>query len=399
MLSSRSSSSSPHITFAKDQGHNSIYTTPNRLRELANTIWKSCRPISIQIVPSGGCNEVIGLSRVGEDGTESCYVLRVPLERIRPQQLSSHVALLQLLFRRNLIPVPDIIEFDSTCANALASPYMLQDRLPGVAFSSIFPIVDVTNKCHIATTLGGYVRKMVMLKVPVAGRAAHAPDTTRQKLCFQIEPLDGTKARMLSSSCSQSEAQSMYAMLSGILSAQDGAVSAYHTDYIPNPFAKPLLRILAALDKAAWEVDNHVALCHMDLGPRNILVQRDRETRLWGATAILDWDRGLFAPQFVCCAQLPWIWGGEEDENEQVPYETLLAGLTPDARAVKEAFDRAAGPDYQLYAYTEEYRRGRQLFRCALNSIECNEDFRAAVDMIAYWEQSLKLSPRSTFGH
>ena len=63
-------------------------------------------------------------------------------------------------------------------------------------------------------------------------------------------------------------------------------------------------------DLRDWDCfDNcHISLAHLDLEPRNILINPISDASSPILSAILDWDSAILAPQFMCCKPPFWLW-------------------------------------------------------------------------------------------
>ncbi|CAI4213283.1 unnamed protein product [Parascedosporium putredinis] len=131
-------------------------------------------------------------------------------------------------------------------------------------------------------------------------------------------------------------------------------------------------------------------LTHPDLAPRNLLVSDREKSSLSG---ILDWDGATFAPIFMACEPPYWLWAYEEEMDEdmeeliewekQVQYRE--ANLKCHGMKLKKLFDKAAGQEYQRFAYAPQYVLARRLVRFILEGMRSNEDFQEAQEMLIEW--------------
>ena len=55
------------------------------------------------------------------------------------------------------------------------------------------------------------------------------------------------------------------------------------------------------------------SLCHLDLMPRNIMIELEPEVSVSG---VLDWDSAVFVPEFMSCAPLSWVWAWDDEEED-----------------------------------------------------------------------------------
>lgn len=134
-------------------------------------------------------------------------------------------------------------------------------------------------------------------------------------------------------------------------------------------------------------------LCHLDLHPRNIMVELSSEDSI-SVTGILDWDDAVVAPKFVNCQPPGWLWGYDKDEhteNSLLPWPYELKGAnnppsTPEQQELKVTFDDHAGPEYPRLAYDESSRLIRGLYRIATNGLTANWFYEAAERIVREWE-------------
>ncbi|KAJ0124448.1 hypothetical protein J7T55_005786 [Diaporthe amygdali] len=106
--------------------------------------------------------------------------------------------------------------------------------------------------------------------------------------------------------------------------------------------------------------NGHFALSHLDLEPRNILVDPGTSSDSPIISGILDWDSAVLAPAFMSCAPPMWIWNWQEDEDE----DERLANEEPatiEQKELKTVFEAAAGARYVHSAYHPAYRLARRL--------------------------------------
>ncbi|KAH7017145.1 hypothetical protein EDB80DRAFT_747407 [Ilyonectria destructans] len=133
-----------------------------------------------------------------------------------------------------------------------------------------------------------------------------------------------------------------------------------------------------------WFADTHYSLAHLDLAPRNILINPTLDVQTPIISAVLDCDNAVLAPMFMSCAPPMWIWAWNDDEDED---ERTANDEPPTQEGVqlKLTFEEAAGPDYVRFAYKPAYRLVRRLLRFAIDGMRSNEDFEEAEAMLQEW--------------
>ncbi|KAL8346174.1 hypothetical protein RB598_000194 [Gaeumannomyces tritici] len=142
------------------------------------------------------------------------------------------------------------------------------------------------------------------------------------------------------------------------------------------------------LDAGGWFGGLQYSLAHLDLAPRNILVDTTSRNLV---TGILDWDSALLAPCFMSCYPPLWIWAWQDNEDEDERTANDDPG-TVQGRELKAEFEVAAGPDYVRLAYGAPYRLARRLVLFAMHGIQSNEDYKEAKAMLQEWAEVRSLA-------
>ena len=106
-------------------------------------------------------------------------------------------------------------------------------------------------------------------------------------------------------------------------------------------------------------------ICHLDLMPRNIMVETPNATSA-NISGILDWDSAVFAPFFVSCNPPSWIWDWAEEEDED-PAKANETPETPEMQELKQVFEDAVGSKFLTCSYNPEYQLARRLFDLAMH--------------------------------
>ncbi len=153
-----------------------------------------------------------------------------------------------------------------------------------------------------------------------------------------------------------------------------------------------MLKVVREMDDLRLFEPDSNCLCHLDLHPRNIMVEilPDGSVRI---TDVLDWDEAVIAPKFVNCQPPGWLWGYDKDthtENSLLPwpYELEGANITPSTlqrQELKTIFDEHAGPEYPQLAYDESSRLIRGLYRIATLGLTASWYYKAAKRIVKEW--------------
>lgn len=383
--------------------------------------------ITIERLHGGTFNRVIGLTftssqRKDQDLTSSPpteerasetvskYILRIP--RFDSARVGDDVA--ALLFVKRLpdlepcpempeFPVPEVIAFDETENNRLGSRFMVQKRLRGQRLDDVYPQLGHEKQRRVAQNLGRVYRRMLSVSSTQAGTLILPDDNNPLDLEIQVTSWDpgasiySTSGRKPRTSAPYRSGRSRETVLE-LLMRTFQEQKAEMRKSLPSDILRPhqidqFCKMVSEMDAAGYfkEVDGHFALSHLDLEPRNILVDLESPPDRRIISGILDWDSAVLAPAFMSCTPPMWIWDWQEDEHE----DERLANeepATPEQKELKTVFETAAGPQYVRCAYHPAYRLARRLVRFAIDGIRSNEDVKEAEAMLGEW-QSLLLQP------
>ncbi|KAI0845750.1 hypothetical protein F5Y00DRAFT_162459 [Daldinia vernicosa] len=343
-------------------------TFKNRVLDLAlHKIWPDATAdeIIIERMLGGGFNRIIGLSRhtAQQPDNDVQYILRIPRERDEP--LDSQVDTLRYLHERYNIPAPKVISFDHTDDNELNSRYMIQNRITGETLLSSYPSLTHEERCRVAWELGHVYSELLSTK-----SATSTILVPPEEEDIRDPPIP----------------QDIGKMLLDIFQSQKAAeLEARPRSIIRPELLDQFCKMTSGLAKDGWFEDCHISLAHLDMEPRNILVNPTSDTELPIISAILDWDSAIFAPQFMCCTPPLWLWAWSDYEEQD---ERTVNDIppTPEGRQLKQLFEEAAGKEYIRFACQPIYRFARQLVRFAVQGLLSNEDYNEARNMLREWE-------------
>ncbi len=368
----------------------SFVTFRSRVLDLAlSSIWPGSvtDEITIERLRGGGYNRIIGLTRQGLDGQsdiETEYILRVP--RFSSQaKVDNDVAVLQFLHQHTKIPIPQVVQFDATKNNALSSPYMVQNRIPGTDLSRTFPELDHEAKCRVARELGNLFNQMLSVRSSTAGRLVLSNNHNHHEAPIDISSLELTDDPPVRPYSNAPASESVHKVLTAIfLSRKAHSLETWPTEPSRPWFFDQLCRMTSELDTDGWLVNRHYSIAHLDLAPRNIMVNPTVDAQLPIVSGILDWDSAILGPMFLSCAPPLWIWAWQDDEEE----DERTANDQPatlEGQELKRCFEEAAGSEYVRLAYEPAYRLARQLVRFALEGLHSHEAFREGKEMLKEW--------------
>ncbi|KAI1661105.1 kinase-like domain-containing protein [Daldinia decipiens] len=391
MASPYSGSSTNSLTSTVAWGQEAFDTFQfNVLSFALNNIWPDAilDDIIIERLRGGGFNRIIGLTRKGSSRTNSAevqYIIRIP--RYKNAPVDRDVATLEFLERHTKISIPNVITFDNTPDNELESPYILQNRIAGTDVLSGFPKLNHAEKLRFAHELGNVFRQILAVRSHKAGSLVFS-DNEDLKAEFRVIPY---RSKVTSLAVPYSNTKTTTQTVRDLLLSNFEDQMAYILEKFPKASVKlglldKLCSMAGELEERGWFNNVHYCLAHLDLAPRNILINPTSDLKQPIISAVLDWDAAVFAPQFMACAPPLWLWGWLDDEDED---ERTANDVPPtvEGHQLKTAFERAAGKEYMRFAYHPAYRLARRLVRFAIgDGIQSNEDWRDAEEVLEEWK-------------
>lgn len=419
-----SSSDSDSLTVQSESstivyGHESFEQFQSKALAFAqSSVWPHADPndkITVERLCGGGFNRVIGLALISSSGKEhnaienqrtktwapdkvAEYILRIP--RFHYSRVDDDVAALLFVKRlpaaEHMIPVPEVITFDETENNRLQSPFMVQNRLKGQPVLQIYSQLEHGQQRRVAQELGLAFRRMLAVSSTQAGRLVlpdhnkaldaqiHVTSWDPHVSFFRALP---RKPRTTTPYRTGRASESVVELLKRTFQEQ----KAEFREMLPSDTLRPSLmdkwcNMASEMDAAGYfeEVDGHFALSHLDLWPRNILVDQESPSDRPIISSILDWDDAVLAPAFMSCTPPMWIWCWQygDDEDERLANEEPA---TSEQRELKKVFEAAAGPLYVKLAYPPAYRLARRLVRFAIDGMRSNGSWEESEDMLDEW--------------
>lgn len=359
----------------------------------------------IERLQGGDYNHIVGITLPPakyEKTRHRNLILRVP--RWGQGQMERVVATLEYLRQHSNISVPTIVATDSDNDNALGSPYVIQNRIPGSDLELLWDELNHSQRCMIAREIGSVIQCLLKLESPVTGYikgSIQRPGTARSLTVvpFELKNTDGDlfgEQEQHSSSAPGTPRQSQtiidfFKCQIGRWRAVDVARNAGMVDRTVGLWDS-MLEVVEEMNDLDLSKMGTYCLCHVDLHPRNIMAKTHPDGSV-KVTGILDWDEAVVAPKFVNCEPPGWLWGFDPDDlpREDLltwPYEMPGANDVPPTREkqeLKQIFEEFAGPEYVRLAYDECFRLSRGLFRVAVFGLTSSENYSAADRIISDW--------------
>ncbi|KAL6712756.1 hypothetical protein ACLMJK_009694 [Lecanora helva] len=386
-----------------------ISSTQAARRLRSKSLFRSMVPApqvpNVKHLKGGGYNHITAIELPPKYGEEAKrhLILRIPREYndARPEQ---QVATLNYVRERTSIPVPTVSAVDFSNDNALGRPYVIQHRVPGVDLESVWDTLSPQQRYIIASEVGRLIKTLLATECPTAGtieaiksELGHPTDAARV-VPFKLKDTYGELLNINADTSPAPELrpQTTLSLLESNLSCwRNAALTKNDAEFIfQAPLYQDLIRVTREMHTLNLFTPDANCLCHLDLHPRNIMVQIPSASSIH-ITGILDWDDAVIAPKFVNCQPPGWLWGYDKDthtENSLLPWPYELEGAnalpaTLEQRELKGIFDECAGDEYVRLAYGHESRLMRGLFRLATLGLTASWHDVAAERIVREWDE------------
>ena len=389
----------PHRNFMTRYSDSQLAVHMRRNRFLCVIAPSEIRPL-IKYLHSGTFNRITAITLPKSyRNIHRELVLRVPRDRdSRPDRA---VALLDYVRRSTSIPVPFVVATDCGVDNPLAWPYVLQHRVSGTDLSKGWETLCHSQKCIVAKEIGIVVRKLLALESQRAGIVDVESDESKIVGGPNIIPfeLDGADTEIIEAiNLNRTDMTSPQTTLDLF----EFLIKRWRQyDHDRSGRINYAVRLWDRMAKTVREMNdlgllgsNANCLCHVDLSSQHVMV-KVRVGQSPEVTAILDWDKAIFAPKFMNCDPPRWLWDNTKiflDEHGLWPWPYELPGANeapphPDKLELKRIFEEAAGSEYCALAYEDHYRVCRVMLRVAISGLDDSMDFKALERIFREWDR------------
>ncbi|KAL8756778.1 MAG: hypothetical protein Q9199_002702 [Rusavskia elegans] len=368
--------------------HEPYETFESRVHQLCRLLWPSAtedESFEVERLKGGSYNRVIGIKTPPSTGeAQGSYILRIPRFEIAQQQ--HEIAILRYVRQQTSIPITEVIFSDSTTENPLNLPYMIQTRIPGRCLQDVYPTLNHEQKRAIAKQWGQILLSQRTVQNNSSG-VVHATTNEDGTIVFAIDPYDvHSELNPDPADVRLSPAQSVLELF--VTQFERWEAAHIRSSRAPASAFRPphydrLIAIAKDMDAAGLFKDTSFTLCHLDLYPRNVMVdvQSDGAANI---TGVLDWDSAVFAPDFVVCAPPSWIWAWKEDDDEPLD-EAEITPANREDQELKRDFEEVVGNELRDFFYAPQYRMARKLFDIAIEGIPNNVAFEEAHELMKEW--------------
>ncbi|KAL8813133.1 MAG: hypothetical protein Q9200_000481 [Gallowayella weberi] len=373
----------------------------SRVHELCRQLWPTAskdEEFVIEKLRGGSSHRAIGIEPPSSTGdSHDRYVLRIPRFQFRTEtahaRQAREMAIVRYVRQHTSIPTAKIVFSDSTIKNPLEDPYVVQSRIPGQDLLAVYPTLTHQQKLAIAEQWGQMLLSEFAIRNDFAGIVDASTDGIgayiRPFVVYPPEPEDEPQDVGLLSK------QSVLGLLTSQFERWPAADQRAYSNDVKMLGYEALTTVAQQMDAVGLFKDVYFCLCHLDLAPRNVMVEikPDNSVRISG---VLDWDSAVFGPNFTTCEPPSWIWAWSEDEDEDEEYEEIHANdtpATPENQELKHKFEEVVGKDMLKFFYAPQYRLARSLFNVALHGLRSSEAFKLTERVLKDWEE---MHPRLT---
>lgn len=358
------------------------------------------KEFTVERMTGGTFNRVIGITVIDPDANRpEQLILRVP--RIgwmsRPDR---EVATLRYVRQHSSIPVADLKAFDFSSDNPLKDPYVVQSRIAGTDFRTAMQN-DLSQEqwYAIARETGRIMLQFQLMSNPVPGFIEEVtsqdgvqaftvkpfdikPPFEKDWTLKQASPLfDADNSRVLE--CYEKSTLDFFLAQFGRWRAEELRINP--TEILHPHFMERLAATASQMNRLGCLGDNKNCLSHLDLAPRNIMVEI-RSDKSINVTGVLDFDSAVFAPTFVSCYPPWWLWQDETQPGDALEDESQSDEAPPDPELaeIKRIFEETVGDDFLCYAYQPRFRLARKLFKIACHGNRSNDSWKKIEEFLEW---------------
>ncbi|KAI4148728.1 MAG: hypothetical protein L6R39_002712 [Caloplaca ligustica] len=359
------------------------------VRELCQTLWVSAaQDFEIERLRGGSYDRIIGIT--APDTTSNVpiqYILRIP--RFTGHDPERELAIHRYVQEHTSIPTAEILYFDLTSDNLLERPYVVQKRIPGNDLYSIYALLTHEQKKNIVGQWGQILIQLQAIKNETAGlvEAREGADGSRiYKVCrFHI---DSNLIHDVDDVTHASDRTILCMLLTQFKRWLAYSLQLDSEDILSKDYYAQLSKIAQEMDKAGLFVDGSFYLTHLDLEPRNVLVEVGPDNNV-SISGVLDWDSAVFAPIFASCKPPAWIWtrGDYDDDEDEDERKANHVPEKSEQQELKQVFEETMGPAYLQYAYQHQYRMARFVFRLAREGLRSSWAIKEAERLFKEWAE------------
>ncbi|PVI02219.1 hypothetical protein DM02DRAFT_523265 [Periconia macrospinosa] len=392
-----------------DEDYEPFETYQHKVTQLAGQAFPKAQKITLERVRGGSENRTIGVNvfdsrpnifvRIWQriltpcyptnQNTAKQYILRIP--RWKNEFLEQQVAILRVVGSKTSLPVPKVVQYDTTSDNGLKSQYMIQNRIPGRPLKSIINELNpkqlesfLKNIMEITETLAGFhsdtageiTEENLLLTpqsnvqlgkyfLPPRGWTDHTFPKPRTWPAFPQDTLT-----LLIEQCERWREYEIHQNEEDLFG------------YIWDSFST----ISTSLQKLGF-LDGPFSLVHGDLADHNLLVDVKDENTV-NVTGVIEWDYAKFVPKFVAYRAPYWTWLDDNSLSWHHERHVNHEPRTENGRRAKAYFEANASDEWKKFAFAPEAIIARQMFDFMIRGMSGGSwETDLAEDLLRAWDE------------
>jgi hypothetical protein len=418
---------------------------PRALELARTTIWPGSGIEDILVERLNFIPYTARVTRLTHRPTGAQYVLTAPTARRQiDMPMQNVVARLRLLCEHTRLPVLEVVVFDETDDNPIASPYILHPSVADITPQCWWSVdnqlpANQQYRCAIARQLGEMCRQLLEVRSTVPGMVCGVPDRSDILIApfasMQLPEVGSRSSRLRlpygyvpeeavlfhphnpDHGNDKGSGRAILEVLTALLKKRKAADQALDegTARIRAPLADKLIAMASEVEELGYfsnvpiclrgDVDDEALVVDQpDPDGSNPFMVADANPDTQQPPTITqyrDWpcDSMDFAPAFVACDPPGWIWNfspvyaWHKMDRDRVQWlfdnATTMAHpeMGEEGLEVKQAFDEAAGPLYRRFAYDPVYALVRRLWEFGVWWIRKEKDLEDVDILIDLWEK------------
>jgi hypothetical protein len=385
---------------------------------------ESSAQIDVEYIGQGSYNRVIGLTINASEphrdsGIALCslmklfsnsakskeYVVRIPInyetnKEDLADELLRDIAVLQVVAPRLSIPIPVVVEYDTTSNNVLDDPYVIQTRLRGSSLRTLWNDLNCRQRVCAIKQITKITEKIAAVTTSTAGFISvdnfKFPSTSHIEIVQFPVPSHklGPESKFTKPRWGPAVPQTP---LEWIVEQCERwcEYEEIVSDTDNRELWWQLVCIARSLERKGW-LGETFHLIHNDLFARNLMaVVKDAATV--EITGVVDWDFAFFGPKFMALRAPFYAWTENRlncESNEQYVNDQP-AGRTN--RAVRQAYRDAASQEYVTFAFAPCAILARRMFQVVtkgmLNRVRKDDAASIARDWNALYPSDMIYQP------
>ncbi|KAI4127973.1 MAG: hypothetical protein LQ338_002939 [Usnochroma carphineum] len=356
------------------------------VRKLCQKLWPSTAgDYDIERLKGGSYNRIIAITTPSSTGDAGrSYILRVP--RFDEGQQERELAIHRYVREHTSIPLANIVFSDPTSGNPLGSPYVVQTRLSGTNLVLAYRSLTYEQQKAVLQDFAKILLALQAVKNRNWGIVEATAEEDGNRI-YSVCRFDITSNLIedVDDVDPSSDPSVLNMLLTQFKRWLAYALQLDPDDILSKDYYAQLSKIAREMDEAGLFEDNSFYLTHLDLEPRNMLVEIGAENAA-SISGVLDWDSAVFAPIFASCKPPSWIWAWDEEEDEDERKANDVPP-NPEQRELKQIFEEIMGPAYLKYAYEPQYRMARWLFNVAIHGLGSSSVIEEAEHFFKEWAE------------